>query len=295
MLRFLAAAFAALLWPVCGHAADLTLESASGHVIPVEVNGRRLMLRVDPGVSGYIILNPAAAKQAGLKGSLIGLRAPIGPVTLRGETDRTRVSIGGVVSRIRVAWADRDVFPGADGLISPEAMPYDRVTLKMAPPSGTAKTINLPVSYATSEGIYLRFKVGDENVTARFSTANPWTQATASAGAHIASHFGGFWKAPATRQVIKFGVDRPVRLMGLQRSLNLIGLSVDQFFVRTSDNGGGLALPADQAADPDEIVVTAKVKSKQPRRLALVVGLDRLASCSSVTYHRVVKRLSFAC
>jgi hypothetical protein len=294
MLRFLITSFF-LIAPMAAHAADLTLESGTGHIIPVDVNGRTLMLRVDPGASGFIILNPGAAKRAGLKGSLVGLRVPIGPITLRGQTNRSKVGVGGVVSRMRVAWADRDVFAGADGLISPEAMPYETVTLKISPASPSAKTIDLPVSFLTSEGIHVRIKVGNEDVITRFSTVNPWTQATASAGAHIASEFGGYWKGPARRQVIKFGIERPVRPMALLRHLSLRGLSLDNFFVRTNDNRGSFVLPSDNPPDSDEIVVTAKVKSKQPRRLALIIGRDRLATCSSLTYRRLMKRMVLVC
>ena len=40
-------------------AADLVLDQRSGFVVPVEVNGHTLRLRVDPGANGVIVLNPA--------------------------------------------------------------------------------------------------------------------------------------------------------------------------------------------------------------------------------------------
>lgn len=61
-----AAAFLALLASPAA-AADLVLDRASGFIVPVEVNGRTLRLRVDPGANGVIVLNPEAAERAGLR------------------------------------------------------------------------------------------------------------------------------------------------------------------------------------------------------------------------------------
>jgi hypothetical protein len=68
-------AAAASLW-ACGAllaapaaAADLVLDHRSGFIVPVEVNGQTLQLRVDPGANGVIVLNPDAAERAGLRDS----------------------------------------------------------------------------------------------------------------------------------------------------------------------------------------------------------------------------------
>jgi hypothetical protein len=62
----LAAAFA-LAAAAPASAADLLLDHRSGFVIPIEVNGHTLRLRVDPGANGVIVLNPEAAQRVGLR------------------------------------------------------------------------------------------------------------------------------------------------------------------------------------------------------------------------------------
>ncbi|HZF93282.1 MAG TPA: hypothetical protein VEZ20_00260 [Allosphingosinicella sp.] len=54
------------------NAADLVLDHRAGFVVPVEVNGHTLRLRVDPGANGVIVLNPAAAERIGLRDAPIG-------------------------------------------------------------------------------------------------------------------------------------------------------------------------------------------------------------------------------
>jgi hypothetical protein len=213
---------------------------------------------------------------------------------LTGESNRPKVKIGGVVARKRVVWTDRDVFAGADGLISPEVLPYENVTLRFSPATAGSKEASVPVVYDPSEGLYYPYKVAGETIIVRFAGTTPASMATASAGALIAAQNSGSWKADATRRVIRFGVERPVRLMSLQRSLDLAGFRMQEFYVRTSDNPGKQALPTD-APDSDEIVVTARGKGKQPRRLQLMVGMDRLAACSTISYRRSERILSLVC
>jgi hypothetical protein len=63
---------AALFWAAPARAADLALDRQSGFVVPVEVNGHVLRLRVDPGANGVIVLNPEAAERVGLREASLG-------------------------------------------------------------------------------------------------------------------------------------------------------------------------------------------------------------------------------
>jgi hypothetical protein len=276
-------------------ASDLTLSSSSGYIIPVQVNGHTLRMKVDPGASGYIILNPGAAKLARLKGSLIGSKTSIGPVTLYGKTDSTTIGIEGVTARRRVAWLDRNITDVADGVISPEALPHETVTFLLdSSAAGSVETINIPVDYEGSEGIYFPFKVGQKGVIVRFSMLNERSLATASAAAEIAARQGAAWGGAGERAVIRFGVERPVRPLRLERPANMSGFAISEFLVRTNDNPGEQALPSDPV-DSEEIVVTGKSKRKQGTRLALMVGMDRLSACTSITYRKAVRTLSLQC
>lgn len=287
--------FVLLLLPSAAWADDLTLDAASDHIIAVEVNGHPLRLKVDPGSSGYLILNPAAARAAGLKGSLIGSQTSIGPVVLDGKSNRVRLTVDGSTTRQRVVWVDRDVTTGADGIISPAALPFDNVTLELSAGSARSATFVLPMRYDHGLGLFFPYSAGGDTIIARLSTVQPLSMATASAAAVIAAAQGGSWSAEPRREHIRFAVERPVRPMALSRPVDLSGFAVDRFLVRISDNRGGHRLPADAPADPDEIVVAAKAKDKQPRNLHLTLGVDRLGACQSVTYRRASQSLALRC
>lgn len=144
-------------------------------------------------------------------------------------------------------------------------------------------------------GVHVPATVGDRQVAVRFSLQKPETIATAAAGAQLALVHGGGFSGPAVTRRIAFEIERPVRLLRLQRPFAFGRLAADTMFVRTADYRGKFALPADADPDPDEIVVTADKDSKQPARLSLIVGLDRLASCSELTLIRSARRLLLRC
>jgi hypothetical protein len=104
----------------------------------------------------------------------------------------------------------------------------------------------------------------------------------------------GIWRGAEASQTIAFGVSRPVRPMALHKPIDLDGFSTDRFLVRTRDNRGAYSLPPD-AVDPDEILVTADSRSRQPERLQLILGREQFSSCSSLTFERALRRLTLRC
>jgi hypothetical protein len=97
---------------------DLVLDQQSGFVVPVEINGVELRLRVDPAASGLVVLNPAAARRAHLVPELAppvpyipGAQyrkafARIGPVSLTGRTAETAALVYGRPASLRIIWFD---------------------------------------------------------------------------------------------------------------------------------------------------------------------------------------------
>jgi hypothetical protein len=295
-LRFpaLVAAFLALFAVSPASAKDLTLDAASGYLVDATINGVPVRLRVDPETSGFIILNGEAAKRIKLRRSMLGAEAVIGPVRVKGNTKVARVSIGGVTGRRRLVFTDRVAAPGADGLIGPGDMPFDKVTFQLRAPAPGERLTTVPMQWERSMGLFHPVTFGEQAVRFRFTTLRSDSIATAAAGAVIAAAHGGAWSGAVGEQMIKYEVVRPVRPMTLARPASFAGLPLDRFHVRTSDSRGNNLLPTDPAADPDEIVVTGE-RQRQKARYDLSLGTDWLSACSSLSWDHRAKVMILSC
>lgn len=274
-------------------AADLVVSAADGYLIDATINGQPVRLRVDPETSGYIVLNGATAARLGLRRTMIGVQTRIGPVRLTGSSRVAELSIGDWTGRRRMAWLDREAAEGADGLIGPADMHYDRVTFEIAPSRPGERTVELPLEWERSFGLFHPLRIGDQIVRVQFSTSKPATLATAGAGAHLAAQLDGVWTGEARDALIEFGVVRPVRPLRFGRPLEIAALGIDGLLVRTGDNRGDLSLPPEPDADPDEVVVTAG--SRQRALFTVHVGLDRLLDCSRLLWDNGTRRMTFSC
>jgi hypothetical protein len=274
-------------------AADLTLEEAGGFMIDAQVNGRPVRLHVSTAAPGYIILNPAAAQRVGLRASMTRAQTFVGPVRLRGSTKAADVTVGGTKSERRILWWDRDVVPGADGLIGAADIPFDRVTFRFRQAEPGERVLQLPMDYDRSSGLTHRLPLGGQQLIVQLTPHKPDSIATAAGGSLIAQHHGGAWAGEARSQSISFGVLRPVRPLALGRALPIAALDLTRLLVRTHDNRGNAQLPAEGGADPDEIVVTAN--SRQKPRYVLSLGRDWLAPCSSMTWDNRTRLLALSC
>jgi hypothetical protein len=172
---------------------------------------------------------------------MLGAQAVIGPVRVKGNTKVARVSIGGVTGRRRLVFTDRVAAPGADGLIGPADMPFDRVTFQLRAPQAGERTTAIPMQWERSFGLFHPVTFGGQAVRFRFSTIRPDSIATAAAGAVIAAGHAGAWSGAPGEQMIKYEVVRPVRPMSLARPASFGGLPLDRFHVRTSDSRGAMS------------------------------------------------------
>lgn len=287
-------------------AADLVLDRAGSYLVPVEINGVRLNLRADPAASGLVILNPAAVRRAriqpelgphrrlGIKGLFIReSHARIGPVSLTGRTGVVAARIGGRIVPMRTIWFDRDAIAGADGLISPALLPYDRIVFRLGPARRGDSETALALDFQPELGLYHPFPLADRSLPIQFSLWRPASVSTAAAGALLARDRAGAWRGAPGEAPMSFGIVRPVRPMALARPIDLGGFGVSRFLVRTGDYRGGYALPSD-VPDPDEIVVTAE-RAVQAPRLNLILGEQQFAQCSSLAYERAPRRLVLSC
>lgn len=291
MIRFalllLAFAFAA---PAA--AAELRVAAADNFLIDATINGHPVRLRVDPETSGYIILNPATVARIGLERSMLRSRTQVGPVRLDGWSKVAELSIGGVTGDRRMVWIDREAVAGADGLIGPADMHYDRVTFDLGPSRPGEAEFALALDFARAGGLFFPLQLGEDVLRVQFSLIKADSRATAAAGARLSDLHGGQWAGEPRDQLIQFGVTRPVRPLRLSRAVDMGGLHVSEFLVRTADHRGDLTLPPDPDADPDEVVVTG---SRQRARFHLSLGLDRLGQCSRLVWDNVGRRMTFHC
>lgn len=293
-MKWIASLLAALLLAASpARAADLVVDAASDFLIDATINGQPVRLRVDPETSGYIILNPATVQRLGLRRSMLGSRTQVGPVRLTGSSKVAELSIGGVTGDRRMVWIDRPAVEGADGLIGPADLPYDRVTFQLGAPRADEITAALPMQFERSEGLFHSLTLGEHELRFQFTLTKAETMATAGAGAHLAALNGGGWSGEPRDQVVDFGVVRPVRPLRLERPVNLGGLELGWLLVRTGDNRGNLSLPPEPDADPDEVTVTAG--SRQRARFNVTFGRDRLSLCSSIVWDNRTRQLTFHC
>ena len=188
-MRWIAALFLLIAAPVS--AADLVVDAASNFTIEATINGQPVRLRVDPEVSGYVILNPEAVARIGLRRSMIGSRTQIGPVRLTGASKVAEVSIGGVTGDRRVVWIDRPAIEGADGLIGPADMHYEQVTFLLGPVRDGEAAFDLPMEFERSFGLYFPLTIGEHAFRFQFSLMKPASLATAGAGAALGELNGG--------------------------------------------------------------------------------------------------------
>ena len=292
--RIAATALAGLLCAARADAAELVLDAANGFQIPTVLNHQPVTLRVDLESPGQPVLNPAPASRAGLRTSHYGARAMIGPVWFDGRTDLGWFTVADVRRQHRFAWFRRRIVDDVDGIVSPHLLPYDSVVFRLREERPGEVTTILAMRFDRSAGLYVPLSLGGRGLAVQFSTLQAHSLASASAGAHIASLQGGEWTGGSRDVPVRFRVVRPVRPMRLERPLDLSGFRVADLMVRVADHRGRYRLPADAQQDPDEIVVTGNVE-RQPPRLFLTIGADRLSACSSLVYARAARTLTLRC
>lgn len=276
-------------------AANLTVSANSHYLIDAWINGHPVRLRVDPSGSGYVILNPATVERIGLERSLIRSSTRVGPVRLEGWSKVVRMRIGDTEGRRRLVWIDRPVVADADGLISPADMPYDEVTFELGRARSDERDYILPLQFPRGEGLFYPLNSGGEQIHVKFSLIKQNSMATGAAGALLSGQFAGRWTGDPREALIDFGVARPVRPLGLGQPVMLEALDLRTFLVRAGDHRGTLELPPEPDADPDEIVVTGAGGKRQRARYGLIVGLDRLSSCSRLVWNNLNRQLTFRC
>lgn len=280
-------------------------------ILDVQLNGRPLRLRIDPAAPGMPLVSDAVAEQRGLRMARklgIGFGFSVGPTTVMSRTQVVKIAYGSTPEKQRVGWTQRPFAMAADGSIGPAGLPEPVVRFALRPARAGERTITMKLEtlgfplnlfgggWVPSIGIV---NVGGAPMRIRFDLYHPRTLATAGAAVRLAQTHDGALSGQARATEIFFGVERPVRDLILKRPFLLGALSIDRLGARTGDFGttgairdGDAVAPA---ADPDEIVVTAKGKKRDMRRDTVSLGADQLRQCSSIVFDRNAGTVSLTC
>ncbi len=279
-------------------------------IIGAIVAGRSVRLRVDPAAPAMPLIDRDLAERAHLKmtgswGVGIGYRIGTGGVMAR--TQVVRINLGGGTTKRRVGWTDRPFARVADGSVGPEALSEPIVRFALHAPQPGERTAVFPaVRDSAALGLFGNFSttfaviaVGGEPMRIRFDPYHRRTLATAGAAVRLARLHDGEVSGDTVPTEIFFGIERPVRTLTLRTPLALGAVRIATLGVRTTDDGNaasfreaGATVPA---ADPDEIVVTAKGRKRDIRRDTISLGADYLSRCSSIVFDRSAKVIRLTC
>lgn len=261
--------------------------------VPVKIRGRAMIMQLDPDIGARRLLNQSAAHQLGFKGSAIQGGYRIGPIELVANSQAAQGVIG-IPGTYRFHWFDRDVAREAAGLISPALLPYDQVVVRLRADTlnGEIRSLRFrgPGTYGFSGGEAI-IVVKGEDVAVGISTSRSETIASARVGALLLEQYGGRFEGASQDVEIRYGVQRPVRRLVLERPLAFAGVSIGSLLVRVNELGDASNRRDD--ADPEEVVVFGR--STRKSKLVLSLGRDALAACDSITFNNKHKRLDLRC
>lgn len=260
---------------------------------PVVVNGVPISAHAVPEGSSYPTFSHELAARLRLKpdflGSLVKISVRVGPQSVPVRVGIVRWTDNG---RRRVIWAE-GTRPGMkDLVVGPGAIPAPRVTFTLNPSAPASKMVVLPMFRSgTLMGTVVNF--GIRRIFVCFSFSRDESVVTAPAGQVLASEYGGALQGAPKSSDIAFGVTRPIRQLILERTPTIGGLPLKNVWVRTADYGN-VAHIRDQAADPDEIVVTGN-KQGGNAMTRVVLGRADLTGCASITFDKTAKRIVLQC
>jgi hypothetical protein len=280
-------------------AEELVLEG--DNIITVQLNGRTIRLEVRPDAFGFPAVNPAIAKELGMKRGLIDPAVRIGSERLSGTSGVHQLDLGDGPRKARVMWFDRNISQIADGVIGPASLPYARVVFALSPTNESEAVQTFPMTRTGMMGpgsLQTEVAVEGREIAVKFSLAQRENLVTAPTGNWLAAMYGGAFVDAPTTVPIFFGIERPARLLRLRQRLWLGDLAVTLMAVRVRDYGNAESI-AEADEDFAEIAETGEilVRGKRPRagRLRFTVGRDQIAHCSRLAFDKAEKQIRLTC
>lgn len=291
---------AALCLPLAVQAQSVDLEDAelrvrAGEPVEVTINDQPVRFLLAPDAISVPTVNANTGTRLGLERSMIGYIYLIGSTRLPFSTDTVPYSMQGGRFRRRTSFGQTQVVEGADGIAGPDSFPQRRVVLVMRAGAEEDRPLTFPLDRMGRSQTGTLIAVGGVPIHVAFSFARGESLVSATGGRIIADDRGGYFDGEPREIPIHYGVSRPVRPLALQQKLMLGELEVRNLAVRVSDYGNsrGIDEAAPEAGDPEEIVVTAS--SGDVPRQRLLLGLDTIGHCASITYDFDAETVTLMC
>lgn len=270
---------------------------SNDYVVSGMIGEMPVSLKVDAATPDRPLLNPKFVEKIGLGKSIIDVRFSIGPVKIRANTKVVKYKFDGMDWKRRSLWADRAYTGKYDGGVGPGGIPHDIITFELRTPQAGEQKFVLPLTQNGNSVTEL--EVGGKTIDITFTLKRDRTLATAATGAIIAENYDGAFTGESETTEIAFGIERPIRAITLSEPINIIGRTLDSFFVRTKDGGDSSGIMdgdlKDGAEDSSEIVVIGKKGKKDKNRYSISLGRNDLSHCSSITYDKLAKEIQLSC
>lgn len=264
---------------------SITLDASPAAIVDATINGRPARLEVDPRMPDMLALSTPAAERLGVR------RLPMAQVqvgiegggTMRGRLARPNIAFGQRRVRNMAGIFPVPVSTRADGVIGPGSLPYDIVTIRIAPDAGTMRDIVFALEDA--DVWVAQETIGGQSLRLMFDVSND----------------ASIFNRPAVRMFDRASAipaagelaERPV-ILGLSTlmqpvttELTVRGLGLGPTYARTVS-------PLLGALEEDAIIAEGEASETPP---TLTLGRTALlqAGCSSISVNRRAKQLTLRC
>lgn len=264
---------------------SIMLDAGPAALVDAEINDRPVRLEIDPRMPDMLMLSTPAAERLGVRRlPLAGVEVGIeGGGSMRGRLARPRIEFGERSARNVAGVFPVPVSTHADGVIGPGSLPYDVITIRLAPDAPATRDIVFPLEDA--DIWHARASVGGETLRVMFDVANEASVLNRPA-ARLFDRRGAIPTAGdlAERPLI---LGLSTLMQPVTTDLTVEGLSLGPTFARTMS-------PLLGALEEDAIVVEGEA-SETPPTLTLGRAALLQAGCSSISVNRRAKRLTLRC
>ncbi len=271
------------------------------NTIEVLINGAPVRLEVSAEAFGAPVINPELAVQLQLL-AVFRRGWQIGPVVIEGGGAVQAVDFGAGAVPVPITWARQPVTARADGIIGVHHLPYQRVTLRLAPPGADERVQRFSLKRSGNSDdtrLGTEVSVGKRQLMMIFVPQRADNLITAPTANFIATHQeGGFVPESGGVAGMNFAIERPTRIMRIAHPIELGDLLIDHFAVRVEDYGDPKRVGEIGENDPrfeTGRIIVSRRKGRGKPDLLTRLGRDQIAHCSQITYDLALSEIRLTC